>query len=110
MSLMAAAMLMAPYLHTVQLALVYGLVLGATSGLLRTVNGVGWAAYFGRKHLGSITGVTSTVLIAGSALGPMPLGIARDLTGSYDAALWLLAILPLVVGVVSIFVHRPVKA
>ncbi|MCB0126282.1 MAG: hypothetical protein KDE58_28690, partial [Caldilineaceae bacterium] len=68
-----------------------------------------WAKYYGRRHLGSITGVTTTVTVGASALGPMPMGIARDLLGSYGLTLKLLAILPLVLAVASLFVDRPEK-
>lgn len=77
---------------------------------MRTINSVAWAKYFGRLHLGSITGATSTILIAGSALGPMPLGIARDLLGDYDLTLTLFAVLPLILSVISLLMSRPVKS
>ncbi len=104
----AAALIMAQHLQSVQLAFVFGMVVGATMGLARTVGSVAWAMYFGRTHLGSITGVTSTIMIAGSALGPLPLGLARDLLGDYNQALTVLAMIPLILMVVTlIFAKRP---
>ena len=72
-----------------------------------TVSAVVWAKYFGRRHLGSITGVASLVGVAGSALGPMPMGIARDLFGSYHLTLTVAAALPLVLSIVALFARRP---
>jgi cyanate permease len=66
-----------------------------------------WAKYFGRQHLGSITGVASLISAAGSAVGPMPMGIARDRLGSYTMTLTLLAVLPLVLAAVALFARRP---
>ena len=106
----AASLVLAYRLTGVGMALVYGVILGATSGFTRSVGSVIWANYFGRKHLGAITGVTSTILIAGSALGPMPMGIARDLLGSYNSALNFLAIIPLLLAVAALFVRPPRKA
>ncbi len=103
----AIVLFMAHFLDTAFLAILYGILLGATGGLMRTVNNVGWARYFGRLHLGSITGVTSTILIAGSALGPMPLGIARDVLGSYHHTLTLFALFPLLLAVASLFIRPP---
>jgi cyanate permease len=74
------------------------------------VNSVIWAIYFGRQHLGSITGLTTTILIAGAALGPMPLGVAHDLLGSYNQALTLFALLPLGLGVANLFFGKPEKS
>lgn len=105
----AVSLFMAQYLSTVVLAFSYGILLGATGGLMRTINSVAFAKYYGRLHLGAITGVTSTILIAGSALGPMPLGIARDLLGSYNLTLIIFSIMPLILAVVSLFMSKPEK-
>jgi len=115
--LMAAALLlqttslfMAQYLHGMEISFLYGVVLGATMGLMSTAHGVGWAKYFGRKYLGSITGVGTTILIVGAALGPMPLGIARDWLGSYNLALTLCAVIPFSLAVASLLVGQPSKS
>lgn len=107
---LSLSLMMAQYLQSVQLAFIYGAILGTTSGLMRTVNSVVWAKYFGRKHLGSITGITTTILIAGSALGPMPLGIARDMLGSYNLTLTISAVFPLLLAVLSLFFDKPQKS
>lgn len=107
--LQAVVLVMAHSLGSVTLAVLYGVVLGTTSGLQRTVSSVVWADFFGRRYLGSITGITTTIMIAGSALGPMPFGIARDLLGSYNLALNISALLPLLLAVAVFFVRRPQK-
>jgi MFS family permease len=104
------SLVMAYRLTGIGVALFYGVLLGATNGLVRSVSSVIWANYFGRRHLGAITGVTSTILVAGSALGPMPMGIARDLLGSYNMALNILAVIPLILAVAALFVKKPEKA
>lgn len=55
----------------------------------------------------SITGLTSTILIIGAALGPMPLGIARDWLGNYNAVLTLCALIPFGLGLASLIIGRP---
>ena len=107
--LQATTLIMAQFLQSVQIAFLYGVMLGIMLGLMGTINGVSWAKYYGRRHLGSITGVTSTVLIAGSALGPMPFGIARDMLGSYNLTLTAAAVIPLILGLASLFVDRPIR-
>ena len=103
----AASLVMAPRLTGTTTALIYGVLLGITGSLEQLVNSVIWAKYFGRQHLGAITGIASLVLIAGSSLGPMPMGIARDLLGSYTQALTVAAILPLALAVLTTFTRRP---
>jgi MFS family permease len=101
--------MLAQYLQSSVMASLYGILLGTAGGLMGLVSSVIWADYYGREHLGSITGVTSMILIVGSALGPMPLGIARDMLGSYNLALNISAVFPFVLGVLSLFVRRPQK-
>ena len=45
-----------------------------------------WASYFGRKHLGSIRGVTMVFQLAGNASGSLIAAFLFDLQGSYDGA------------------------
>ena len=78
--------------------------------LITTVSGVVWANYFGRKHLGSISGVARLAGTIGSALGPMPFGIIRDVMGSYNPLLTIVTIPTLALTVACFFVHKPEKA
>jgi MFS family permease len=103
------ALVMAQLLQGATTALIYGVVMGITFGLLNTVNSVIWPSYFGRRYLGSITGSSTTIMIVGAALGPLPLGVARDLLGSYNLALTLLAVLPFALGVANLFWGKPEK-
>ena len=105
----AASLIMAPRLQGTTSALVYGIILGMTGSLHMTVSAVIWAKYFGRRHLGSITGVASLIGNGGSALGPMPMGIVRDLLGSYTVGLTVAAALPLALAIVVLSAHRPHK-
>jgi MFS transporter, OFA family, oxalate/formate antiporter len=107
--LQALSLWMVAFLGTAALALAFGIVIGATTGLMRTVSTVAWAKYYGRRHLGSISGVTSTVLVAASALGPLPMGVARDWLGTYTTTLNVLAVIPLALAVASLFVDRPAR-
>jgi sugar phosphate permease len=93
-----------------QLAYLYGIVHGVKGGIITTVSGVVWANYFGRKHLGSISGVARLAGTIGSALGPMPFGIIRDVMGSYNPVLTIVTIPTLVLTVACFFVHKPQKS
>ncbi|WP_089936636.1 MFS transporter [Candidatus Entotheonella palauensis] len=101
MSLFLHALLLAiaPYLRSIEMALAFGVIMGAASGLQQTIGNSIWAMYFGRQHLGSITGATTTISVASSAVGPMLFGIARDVWGSYTFVLLTSATLPLALGI-----------
>ena len=107
--LLSISTVMALYLTGATMAILYGILLGVSIGLGVLAQNIIWADYFGREHLGSIIGVAATVLMVGNALGPVPLGLARDLLGSYDLALYLLALLPLLLGFGSLAVGKPQK-
>lgn len=104
------ALWMALYLVSVAAVWMYAVVIGVFHGMGRTTRFVLWPTYFGRKHLGSIAGVGTAFLIAGSALGPMPFGIARDLLGSYDLTFRVVSLAPFVLAALTIFVRPPRKA
>ena len=57
---------------------------------------VAFANYFGREKLGTIQGVCQACGVLGSALGPVPFGIAKDATGSYVSAFLLSSAFPAV--------------
>lgn len=100
--LLALSMGLVQVLSSVALALLFGVLWGATTGLFRVVSTVAWAHYFGREHLGAISGAATTIMITGAAIGPIPLGVAHDLFGSFNQALTLLALIPVGLGVASL--------
>ena len=106
---LSAGLILATRLRSMETVLLFGVVIGVSSGLNHAVTGVVWANYYGRRDLGSIIGATSTITVLGSALGPMPVGIARDLIGSYTPVLTISAVLPLVFAVLTGFIHKPKK-
>jgi cyanate permease len=68
-----------------------------------------WPRYFGRSHLGSIQGTGQMIGISGSSLGPLPLGIAQDLFGSYDPMLLGTAVIPACCALLVLFLRKPAK-
>ena len=88
------------------MAIVFGLVWGISMGVERIVMAVVWPNYFGRKHIGSISGISMAMIVTGSALGPLPLGIAFDLFGGYTEILWGIMLFP-VLGMLAAFMASP---
>ena len=76
-------------------------VLGAGVGGLHLLLRLAWAEYYGREHLGSITGITLPVQVGGQALGPIIAGFLYDFTGSY---LWPFRIFSTAVFIAGILV------
>jgi MFS family permease len=51
-----------------------------------------WPEFFGRRHIGSIVGLTQFFVTIAGAIGPVIAGRVYDETGSYVSALWLLVV------------------
>jgi MFS family permease len=94
---------------SVPAALLYVAIRGAGQGLWQVAGDACWPAYFGRRHLGTIRGVAFAIQIVGAAIGPVPLGIVYDLTGSYQAAIAAFAIIPIAVSYVIFSARMPMR-
>jgi len=68
-------------------------VLGVAGGVNGTGSGSAWARTFGVERLGELQGVAEAGRIAAAALGPLPLALALQLTGSYAVGLLALGAL-----------------
>jgi MFS family permease len=58
-------------------------VIGSGVGGLHVLLRLAWADYYGRRHLGTIRGLTLPVQLGGQAVGPVAAGFVFDATGSY---------------------------
>jgi cyanate permease len=67
-----------------------------------------WPEYFGRAHIGSITGLVQFITTLVGAMGPLIAGVVSDQTGSYETALYVLIFTWLACAAV-IFAIRPEK-
>ncbi|MDP7262427.1 MAG: hypothetical protein QF676_07505 [Dehalococcoidia bacterium] len=65
--------------------------------------------YFGRRHLGSIRGVANFGTMTAAALGPLPLALSIDQTGSYTVGLIAYMALPPLCGIAALLAGKPRK-
>lgn len=91
---------------TLAMAIVFGLIWGVSMRIERIVMAVVWPNYFGSKYIGSISGISMAMIVTGSALGFLPLGIAYDLFGGYTKILWGILLFPLL-GMFAAFISNP---
>jgi MFS family permease len=104
---MTAAILALLLVHDVATATLYGIVFGINNAAMHTHIAYVWPRFFGRRHLGSIQGTAQTIGVAGASIGPLPLGVAFDLTGAYTGALLALAVLPVLCSVAILLMRPP---
>lgn len=81
--------------------------LGVMLGLYAVINAVTWPRFYGRKHLGSITGKVMSFLVIASAIAPSLFSYSYSLLGSYSyiSYITLAFLLFLIIG--SIKVKNP---
>ena len=109
--LMLGSMVALYLADSVTLVMVYGVLVGVQMALQGIVGGVIWPDYYGRRHLSTIRGVTMMAGVIGSALGPLPYGVAYDLFGGYSEALLASIAFPVIgvaAGLLAVKPRRPV--
>jgi MFS family permease len=72
-------------------ALIYGAFVGFYVGAYIPLHFLVWAAYFGRQHVGAVSGVGRPLSAAFLAGGPFVIAFTRDVFGSYTVGLLLAA-------------------
>lgn len=72
-----------PALTMISIGLTHGSEVALASTLV--------ARFFGMKNFGVIFGFTAVAFTIGVGLGPLLMSLTYDISGSYDAAIWILA-------------------
>jgi sugar phosphate permease len=80
---------------------------GITSGMYNVLMAVTWPRFYGREHLGRITGFVMSLIVFASAMGPILLSITFSFTGGYSAGFYALALLILVMVFFSFKADNP---
>ena len=88
---------------------IYLLILGTglMTGLFGVISVVSWPRLFGKLHLGSISGFCMTIIVFGSALGPMLFSLSESQTGNYQIAGGVTLLLFLFLTVLSTRIVNP---
>ncbi len=104
---MSAALLALVFVRDIPSAIVYSIAFGINNAAIHTHISFLWPRFFGRRYLGSIQGTATTIGVVGASIGPLPLGIAFDLFGTYTVALVALAFIPLLCAIAVLFMEPP---
>ena len=70
---------------------------GIQGGVWGCLSVVTWPRFYGRKHLGAISGLFMGVVIFASAIGPAFYGISQQITGSYNTSAWVAVFMNLLI-------------
>lgn len=90
-------------------AVIFIIFYGLAVAIQSLSTNVFWPDNYGRKHLGSIRGAATVFMVIGSALGPLPFGIAYDLNGNYLIAIIGMIAFTTIALLLSFFISKPKK-
>ena len=62
---------------------------GVQGGVWGCLTVVAWPRFYGRKHLGAISGAFMGAQVFASAIGPAVFGMSKSLNGDYTSAAWI---------------------
>ena len=82
---------------------------GLTVGLFAVLMSLVWPRYYGRQHLGAISGKAMSMLVMGSAAGPYLFSLSFNLTNQYGTISYLGVAILLIIALGSIKANPPVK-
>lgn len=80
---------------------------GIAQGVFGITGSITWPRFYGRQHLGAISGFAGALTVAGSALGPSMFSLGRDLTTSYAGAALMCGTIALALFIGSFWANRP---
>jgi MFS family permease len=104
---MAGAMVGVSYLNPGWPVVVLVAGNGISSGIFGLLSAVTWANFFGRRHLGSISGLNMSMVVFGSAIGPVLFSQSLTLTGYYGTAGWVSLLLAALLLAAALRVEQP---
>ncbi len=107
MLVLAVALLWGTAVHPGLSAILFGVLLGASGNMIRTVEAASLPHYFGTLHLGAIRGVVSSISVGGTAAGPLLFAAVYDQVGSYSPVMVASAAVPLAIAVWALVAREP---
>ncbi len=81
--------------------------MGLMQGMFGIISSVTWPRFYGRTHLGAISGFSTSIVVAGTAVGPYLFSVAHAQFGTYQPATLLCAIVALLLFAASPRADRP---
>lgn len=85
----------------------YAVGMGVAGAGFSALSGIIWPRYFGRTHLGAISGIFMSTTVIFSALGPFMFSRAFTVWGTYTPAFAACAVMAAVLFACSLFAENP---
>jgi MFS family permease len=89
-----------PHNGWVNIILIIGM--GISSGIFGVISSITWPKLYGREHLGAISGLAMSFMVAGSAIGPWIFSLMEGIWGHYRYTGYLGMGVVLLIGLASL--------
>ena len=80
---------------------------GIASGGFVSLTGIVFPRFYGRLHLGAISGVNMSAMVIASGLGPLAFGLCQQFSGSYRGILFASVFVPTLLALLSLKADNP---
>jgi cyanate permease len=80
---------------------------GIASGGFVSLTGIIYPRFYGRKHLGAISGINMSSMVIGSGIGPLLFASCHHFSGSYRLILIVSIFIPTVLALLSLRADNP---
>jgi len=81
--------------------------IGIPAGCWQVLNGVSWPRYFGRLHLGVIAGLSASITVISSSLGPVIFSLSKQYLGQYEPIFIFSLFLPIAIAIGGFWMENP---
>lgn len=81
--------------------------LGASGGIFAPLITVVWPEFYGREHLGAISSFNLSAMVFSSAIGPFLFSLSMDWYGSYNNAIYVCLVVPVLVSIAALKANNP---
>jgi MFS family permease len=92
LAVLTAGLVALPHVATSSAVMAWAVCMGLGGGLVMVLFFSVWPRVYGRRQLGRIQGVAQAMTVLASAVGPLLLAACVELTGSYRAMFYILAL------------------
>ena len=62
---------------------------GVCGGIWAALSNLAYIRFFGRQHLGQISGLSMSLIVFGSAVDPALFSVGYDVSGTFHTMVWL---------------------
>ncbi len=107
MVLEAIATAALPYANTLTGWVLFNAGYGIGGGIFAIMLTLPFPRFFGTRHLGAISGLNMSIMVFASALGPILFSLVNVATGTYQMAIFGMAVPPLLIALLCLRANNP---